>query len=113
MTRRRYRVEFYTDAAGERRFRVVASNGRTVGTSEGYTAAASAKAGAELIVAGSRTLRKQVFRSENDRLWYWRLKGRNGEVVLSSEGYLSKHHANKTADRILSAHAELFVFAWV
>lgn len=39
------------------------------------------------------------------RFWYWRLKGRNGEVIAQSEGYRNRVDAVATASLIKgSAH---------
>ncbi len=44
------KFEIYTDAKGEFRWRLVASNGQTIATGgEGYTTKASAKAGIESV----------------------------------------------------------------
>lgn len=32
----------------------------------------------------------QVFRGEDDHQYYYRLKARNGEIILNSEGYINK-----------------------
>lgn len=40
----------------------------------------------------------EVWRSESDRLWYLHLKGRNGEVVLPSQGYTRKQSAYEIAE---------------
>ncbi len=37
----------------------------------------------------------EVFRSDEDDQWYWRVKARNGRVVAQSEGYKSKQGAVK------------------
>ena len=36
-----------------------------------------------------------IFRSEKDQRYYFHLKARNGEIVLSSQGYRSKQSAEK------------------
>jgi uncharacterized protein YegP (UPF0339 family) len=43
------KFELYTDGAGEHRFRLVASNGETVATGEGYASRSGAKAGIESV----------------------------------------------------------------
>jgi len=32
--------------------------------------------------------------------WYFRLIGRNGEIVMASEGYASKYNANRAIARV-------------
>lgn len=42
-------VQFFTDAAGEHRFRVKGANGKIVATSEGYTRRADARRAAKCL----------------------------------------------------------------
>ena len=37
----------------------------------------------------------QMFKSRENNQYYYRLKANNGEIILSSEGYLSKHACEK------------------
>ncbi len=41
----------------------------------------------------------QIFKGE-DKQWYWRLVGKNGETVASSEGYTRRANAIKAAKRM-------------
>ncbi|MBQ8280076.1 MAG: YegP family protein [Roseburia sp.] len=48
-TEKNPKFEVYTDKAGEYRFRLTATNGQTIATSEGYTALASCLNGVESV----------------------------------------------------------------
>jgi len=42
----------------------------------------------------------QVFKSAKDQQFYFRLKAKNGEIVLSSEGYTSKQNCFNGIDSV-------------
>lgn len=42
----------------------------------------------------------EVFQSEKSEKFYFRLKARNGQVILSSQGYASKANAVKGAESV-------------
>jgi len=42
----------------------------------------------------------EIFKSDKNAQFYFRLKADNGEIVASSEGYTSKHNAKKGIDVI-------------
>ncbi len=49
----------------------------------------------------SKTLVVQVFRGKGvAQAWRWRLRGRNGEIMLASEGYAAKSGALRAARRL-------------
>jgi len=52
-----------------------------------------------------RTAYFEVFKG-NGGWWYWRLRGRNGEIMCQSEGYASKGNAKRAAHRIAPAAKE-------
>jgi hypothetical protein len=81
---------------GQWYFNLVAANGRVIGTSELYTTSSSAARGAETVRANvghyldflaERTgARFDVFAGVDGK-FYFNLHAKNGEVVLSSQGY--------------------------
>ncbi len=77
-------------------FTLVAGNGEIVGKSEMYKAKASAKNGIESVKknAPDRARFKDPFKGKSGK-WYFSLKARNGEIILSSQGYSSEDGAEK------------------
>lgn len=75
-------------------FTLVAGNHEIVGKSEMYKAKASAKNGIESVKknAPDRNRFKDPFEGRGAK-WYFSLKARNGEVILSSQGYSSEDAA--------------------
>ncbi|MBQ1425137.1 MAG: YegP family protein [Firmicutes bacterium] len=85
-------------------FNLVASNGQTIGSSEVYTTMASLNKGIEsvrkcceggvqdLTVENPEEVKHPKFEIYNDKAgeFRFRLKARNGEIILSSEGYKGK-----------------------
>ena len=87
------KFELYQDKAGEYRFRLKASNGETIGTSEGYKAKSGAKNGIESVkINAPLDERYDVFESKSDK-WHFNLKAANHQTILSSQGYSSKKGA--------------------
>lgn len=52
----------------------------------------------------------EIFQSENNEKYYFRLKARNGQVILSSQGYASKASAKNGAESVKTngTNADLF-----
>ena len=82
--------EVYIDKADEYRFRLKASNGETVLSSEGYSAKAGVMNGIESVKENSKM--DERFESYTDKggKYRFRLKAANGQVIGSSEGYESE-----------------------
>ena len=86
------------------RFNLVAGNGQTIGTSEIYKSDASCMNGIDsvkrccaggvddLTVEGGEPVKHPKFEVYLDKAgeYRFRLKARNGEIILSSEGYKEK-----------------------
>ncbi len=72
-------------------FRLKAGNGEIIGKSEGYPAKQSAQHGIESVRQNSQDDDNfSIFKGVNDQ-YYFHLKAKNGEVILSSsEGYVSE-----------------------
>ena len=99
------KFEIYKDKAEEFRFRLKAKNGQVIATSEGYSSHAncvngveSVKKNAEIAHLEDQTVEPveaatcPKFEIYNDKAgeFRFRLKARNGEIILSSEGYKAK-----------------------
>ena len=82
--------EVYKDKADEYRFRLKASNGEVVLSSEGYSAKAGAMNGIESVKKHSKM--DEMFESYTDKAgkYRFRLKAANGQVIGSSEAYESE-----------------------
>jgi uncharacterized protein YegP (UPF0339 family) len=82
--------EVYTDSAGEYRFRLKASNGEVVLSSEGYKAKAGCMNGIKSVRENSKLDKR--FESYEDKAgkYRFRLKAANGEVIGVSEAYESE-----------------------
>ncbi|MBR0474944.1 MAG: YegP family protein [Erysipelotrichaceae bacterium] len=87
------------------RFNLVAGNGEVIGVSEVYTTESACKNGIESVrknapiapvedqtVEGYETCKNPKFEVYTDKAgeFRFRLKARNGEIILASEGYSSK-----------------------
>lgn len=87
------------------RFNLVAGNGEVIGVSEVYTTESACKNGIESVrknapiapvedqtVEGFETVKNPKFEVYTDKAgeFRFRLKARNGEIILASEGYSSK-----------------------
>jgi hypothetical protein len=81
------KFEIYKDKGGEFRFRLKAANGETILSSEGYKAAASARAGAESVKKNADLLARFEKKSSAGGKPYFTLKAANGEVIGTSEMY--------------------------
>ncbi|NNF56648.1 MAG: YegP family protein [Rhodothermaceae bacterium] len=81
--------ELYSDKGGQFRFRLKASNGQTILTSQGYKTKAAAKNG--IASVGKNAGRDGAFEvyTGKDSKHYFRLKAVNGQVIGTSQGYAS------------------------
>ena len=93
-----------TTASGKFRFNLVAANGQVIGTSENYNAKDSCLNGIESVrknadssvedqtvadYAGITNPKYEVYTDKGGEFRF-RLKARNGEIILGSEGYKAK-----------------------
>ncbi|NLT18948.1 MAG: tryptophanyl-tRNA synthetase [Firmicutes bacterium ADurb.Bin080] len=99
-------IQIYTDNAAKFRFRLKASNGRTVAHSQGYTQKINAKNGIEAVISAARTadisdrtikdsipiIGRPVFEIylDNDGKYRFKLIAANGKNILASQGYFEK-----------------------
>jgi uncharacterized protein YegP (UPF0339 family) len=42
--------------------------------------------------------------------WFWRIRARNGEILLSSQGYYSRWSAKRTAQRLADVNRMRIVY---
>ncbi len=79
--------EVYKDKAEEYRFRLKASNGQTVLSSEGYSAKAGCMNGIESVQKNSQDDSKFERKESKNGKHYFNLKATNGQVIGTSEMY--------------------------
>ena len=99
------------------KFNLVASNGEIIGTSEVYSSEAACKKGIESVknCAPIATVEDQTnenyealkhpkFEVYNDKAgnFRFRLKAKNGEIILSSEGYTAKASWKNGIDSVIN-----------
>ena len=108
--------EFYTDTAGEHRWRLVDTNGLTVADcGEGYVQPRDAQNGADVFTrlgpdasehetegpAGSATNADWEFFPGADRKWYWHFEAANGEITADgAEGYDSESNVRRAITNV-------------
>ncbi|MBR9884012.1 MAG: YegP family protein [Oceanospirillales bacterium] len=98
------KFELYRDKAGEYRFRLKAGNGQTIGASEGYTAKSGAENGIESVKTNCTDMNRYTIFEGKSGKYYFNLKAKNGQVILSSQGYESEQGAQNGCESV-SRHA--------
>ncbi len=98
------------------KFNLVASNGEIIGTSEVYTSDAACKKGIESVkncapvasvedqtVENYEAQKHPKFEIYSDKAgaFRFRLKAKNGEIILSSEGYTAKTSCKNGIDSVI------------
>ncbi len=111
--------ELYEDNAGEWRWRLVASNGRTIADSgEGYGDRRDAEAGIGTVRGKARDADHlditpagfEVYKDKADE-WRWRLIRQNGRIVADSgEGYTERNDAMEAVERVQKVSGETEVY---
>lgn len=103
------KFQLFKGINGQYYFRLKAPNGEIIGHSEGYTTKQSAENGISSVRANAPyDSRYTIFQGSNDQ-YYFNLKAGNGEIILRSEGYVSKQGAEngKEAVKRYAPSAEL------
>lgn len=83
------KFEVYQDAKSEYRFRLKASNGQSILTSEGYSAKAGCLNGIESVRKNSQDDSRFERKKSSNGKHYFNLKASNGQVIGTSEMYES------------------------
>jgi uncharacterized protein YegP (UPF0339 family) len=89
--------ETFEGLDGKFYFNVMAGNGENVLRSQGYTELRSAEAGIESVLAHGIDKRNFDVQLAQNGEWYFNLKAANGEVIGTSELYVSKWNAQRGA----------------
>ncbi len=109
--------------SGSASFVLKAGNGETIGVSESYSSLSAAKAGVESVKKaaaaanigdeGDDTVKNPKFEIFADKKgeYRFRLCARNGEIVLTSEGYKAKASCKSGVESVVSnaASAEIVI----
>jgi uncharacterized protein YegP (UPF0339 family) len=75
-------------------FRLKAPNGEIIGASKGFVSQYGAHEGIASVKVNSFFVKRYYnWQSNSDYQWYFNLKNMNGEIILRSEGYVSKQGA--------------------
>jgi uncharacterized protein YegP (UPF0339 family) len=82
--------EIYTDNAGEYRFRLKASNGQTVLSSEGYSSKAGALNGAESVRTNCEDASCFVPVTTEGGKFRFNMKAKNNQLIGTSQSYESE-----------------------
>jgi len=97
------KFEIYTDKAGEYRFRLVASNGQTVLSSEGYTTKAAAANGIESVKKNAEDKAMFIPLTTEGGKFRFNLKARNNQVIGVSQLYSSAAARDNGIDAVARA----------
>src|SRR5690606_1223546 len=81
------KFEVYTDKKGEFRFRLVASNGQSILTGEGYKAKKSCMNGIESVKTNSQDDKRFERLKSASGKDFFNLKASNGQIIGSSQMY--------------------------
>jgi uncharacterized protein YegP (UPF0339 family) len=85
--------EIYQDKAGEFRFRLVAKNGETILSSEGYKTKAACKNGIKSVIKNSQDKELFEVKEAKNGKSHFVLKAKNNQVIGQSQMYASKRGA--------------------
>lgn len=88
------KFECYTDKAGEFRFRLKASNGNTILSSEGYKSRSSCANGIESVRKNATDPDRYVKATTPSGMFRFNLTAKNSQVIGSSQNYKSESGRN-------------------
>lgn len=97
------KFEIYEDKAGEYRFRLRASNGQTVLSSEGYTTKSAAKNGIESVRENAHDADRFEKSSTSEGTYRFSLKAKNKQIIGQSQNYQSKSARDNGVEAVRSA----------
>ena len=83
------KFELYTDKAGEFRFRLKASNGQTILTSEGYKSKSGAQNGIKSVQENSSSTDRFEKATTSSGAFRFNLTAKNRQVIGQSQNYRS------------------------
>ena len=94
------KFEIFKDYAGEFRFRLKAGNGEIILASEGYTTKASAYNGVNSVKRNAPYDSRFERKVANNGLYMFNLKASNGEVIGTSETYITTGSRDHGVERV-------------
>lgn len=86
---------------GEFQFDLKADNGQVVLTSEGYTTIEACKNGIESVKKNAIDSRKYDRLTSSNGRYYFNLKASNGQIIGTSEMYISETGRNRCIEEII------------
>lgn len=94
---------------GEFQFSLVADNGRTILSSEGYSTKAGCMNGVESVKTNSQDEKRYEMLVAKNGKFYFNLKASNGQVIASSEMYETEESRKGGMDSVMknAANAEV------
>ncbi len=81
--------QIFEDSKGKFRFRLRSSNGEIILKSQGYKSKSSAKKGIESVISNYEDEKNYVRKGGDEKKYYFVLKAANGEIIGTSERYVS------------------------
>lgn len=94
------KFELYKDNKGEFRFRLKASNGQSILSSEGYKGKPSAKNGIESVRKNAANSERFEIKQTKSGMFMFNLKATNGQVVGTSQQYKSEDSCNNGIESV-------------
>ena len=106
------KFECYTDKSGEYRFRLKASNGNTILSSEGYKSKSSCTNGIESVKKNCGDPDRFVKETTKTGLFRFNLTAKNSQVIGTSQNYKSESGRNNGIKSVARAYEkQSFFFA--
>ena len=101
------KFQLFKGTNGQYYFRLKAPNSEIIGHSEGYTTKQSAEVGISSVRSNAPYESRYTILQGTDGQYYFHLKAANGEIILQSEGYVSKQGAEKGKEAALDMQLQL------
>ncbi|MBX3186048.1 MAG: DUF1508 domain-containing protein [Labilithrix sp.] len=92
--------ETFESVDGRYYFHLIAGNGENVLRSQGYTRLASAQNGVASVIANGLSASNFDVRQAKNGEWYFNLKAPNGQIIATSELYVTKSNATRGASTV-------------
>ena len=96
------KFELYKDNSGEFRFRLKASNGQNILSSEGYTTKAACENGIASVQKNSGDANRYERKEAANGKFHFNLKASNGQVIGSSQMYASESGRDNGIESVMS-----------
>ena len=105
--RRPGRVEILRGNNGKHYFHLKAGNGQIILQSQGYVAKAGAENGVESVKTNAIDLANYDLHEAKNGEWYFNLIAQNGQVIGTSETYVTKYNATRGMETVQRVTAKV------